>query len=127
MPIRSVAFDLFDRPRNLRFDVNALADLEDRAKAGIAQLFSEERIGLNALRLMLWAGLKHEDRTLTVERVGDMLSEYLSKGGSLEEVTQILSEAVEACGLFERADQNKEGSVAPSDPTQAGDGGQPQK
>src|SRR5678815_1606548 len=65
------------RQRNLRFDVNALADFEQETGMGFAQLMKQKAV-FGAARAMLWAGLKHEDRGLTVERVGELLSEYLS-------------------------------------------------
>lgn len=64
------------RIRSLRFDVNALADFEQETGMGFAQLMKQRAIFANA-RAMLWAGLKHEDRTLTIEAVGDLISDYL--------------------------------------------------
>ena len=64
------------RLRNFKFDVNALADFEQETGMGFAQLMKQKAV-FGAARAMLWAGLKHEDRGLTVEGVGDLLSEYL--------------------------------------------------
>lgn len=64
------------RNRRLRFDVNALADFEQETGMGFAQLMKQKAL-FGAARAMLWAGLKHEDRGLTVERVGELLSDYL--------------------------------------------------
>lgn len=65
------------RQRRFRFDVNALADFEQETGMGFAQLMKQKAV-FGAARAMLWAGLKHEDRGLTVEGVGDLLTEYLA-------------------------------------------------
>lgn len=83
MPVRpTIPFKEFSdyengRIRSFKFDVNALADFEQETGMGFAQLMKQKAV-FGAARAMLWAGLKHEDRGLTVERVGDLLSEYLS-------------------------------------------------
>lgn len=64
------------RRRKLRFDINALADFEQETGMGFAQLMKQKAVFASA-RAMLWAGLKHEDRALTIESVGDLLSDYL--------------------------------------------------
>lgn len=65
------------RVRALKFDVNALADFEQETGMGFAQLMKQKAV-FGAARAMLWAGLKHEDRGLTIEAVGDLLSDYLT-------------------------------------------------
>jgi len=64
------------RVRNLKFDVNALADFEQETGMGFATLMKQRAVFASA-RAMLWAGLKHEDRSLQVSDVGDLLSDYL--------------------------------------------------
>lgn len=64
------------RVRNLKFDVNALADFEQETGMGFAQLMRQRAIFASA-RAMLWAGLKREDRGLQIEQVGELLGEYL--------------------------------------------------
>lgn len=65
------------RERTLRFDVNALADFEQETGMGFAQLMKQRAIFANA-RAMLWAGLKHEDRGISIEYVGDLIGDYLT-------------------------------------------------
>jgi len=40
-------------------------------------MMMRQRAVFGSARAMLWAGLKHEDRSLTIERVGDLISDYL--------------------------------------------------
>jgi hypothetical protein len=71
-------FEKYDRRlgRTLKFDVNALADFEQETGMGFAQLMKQKAI-FGTARAMLWAGLKHQDRALTIERVGDLIGAYL--------------------------------------------------
>lgn len=64
------------RVRRYKFDVNALADFEEKTGMGFAQLMQQKAIFASA-RAMLWAGLKSDDRTLSVEDVGLLMSDYL--------------------------------------------------
>jgi hypothetical protein len=64
------------RVRNLKFDVNALADFEQEMGMGFATLMKQRAV-FGCARAMLWAGLKHEDRGLQINDVGELLSDYL--------------------------------------------------
>lgn len=64
------------RIRNLKYDVNALADFEQETGMGFAELLSKRAV-FAAARALIWAGLKHEDRALSIERVGELISDYL--------------------------------------------------
>jgi hypothetical protein len=86
MGISTIPFKLFEefetmnngvlRKRSLKFDINALADFEQETGMGFGQLFSTKAIFATA-RAMLWAGLKHEDRGLTIDKVGELISTWI--------------------------------------------------
>ena len=97
--MRSITIEL-DRPRRLRYDFNALADLEDKAGVGMGSLVSGSRMGFNTIRLLLWAGLKWEDKSLTVAGVGDILQGYLEGNGSLETVSKFIETAMMTSGIL---------------------------
>lgn len=86
-----------DKERVLKFDLNAFAELED-VVGSIPELFRKLETGsLKAIRAFLWAGLLHEDKSLTIEHVGSLIDfqglENISKqlqlalGDSLPEAT----------------------------------------
>lgn len=75
----TIEFNLFDRPRHLKFDINAIADIERETKTGIMNLLQNERLGFDSIRVLLWGGLKHEDRNLTIEKVGDLIQNYMTE------------------------------------------------
>jgi hypothetical protein len=76
MPLNNAAAPSFpidlDRPRSLRFDFNALAAYEEATGESVmASSFAID--SARKIRALLWAGLLHEDATLTVQDVGAMI------------------------------------------------------
>jgi len=110
------------RRRNLRFDINALADFEQETGMGFGQLMATRAIFATA-RALLWAGLKHEDRTLTVDKVGHLLGKYVQRGGAIDIALTTAFEAAKEQGAFGDnkeevpADPNAQEQAASSDPT----------
>jgi len=71
---RGVTIEL-DKPRTLRYGINALAKVEDITGKSIMSL-DLNSVGIKDLLVIIFAGLYHEDKTLTVEAVGDLIDEY---------------------------------------------------
>jgi hypothetical protein len=108
----------FDKPRQLRFDLAAIRDLE-AAMGGEPLGVVVDRLanlGVNALILALWAGLKHEDRALTPHLVTVRLETYLKNGRTLRALADGINDALEECGLFKAAVDE---TADPSPPTPA--------
>ncbi len=76
-PIPDVEIEL-DKPRRLRFDFNALRLAEKKMseewgkKTSVTSVLNED-ITVTDLTILVWAALKHEDKTLTLDQVGAML------------------------------------------------------
>lgn len=68
-----VPIEIGGEDRTLKFDFNALAMLEERLNMPISKIFSEEYMGIRAIREALYVGLVHADRRLTPQRVGNMM------------------------------------------------------
>lgn len=64
-----------DKPRTLRYGMNALAKIEDVTGKSIMNL-DLNNIGIKDLLAIVYAGLFHEDKNLTVAKVGDLIDEY---------------------------------------------------
>lgn len=96
----------FDKPRQLHFDLSAIRDLE--ASMGgkpLASIVGDlASLGVTALVLALWAGLKHEDRTLNPKLVERMLEKYIDQKKSLRVLGRALNDAIEETGLFRSED-----------------------
>lgn len=74
-----------DRERSLRYDLNALCLLDEHGGLDELRLSSP-----SGMRLMLYAGLRHEDPDLTLERVGAMVDM-----GRLEEIADAVGRALD--------------------------------
>lgn len=58
-----------DKPRRLLFNLNAMAAYERETGKNFLDL-PKENVSATLLRTLLWAGLMHEDKSLTIEQVG---------------------------------------------------------
>lgn len=99
---------LLDKPRRLRFDIPALRDLET-AMGGkpIGQIVGElQQVGVTAIVTALWAGLRHDDRTLTIARVTALLETHLENAplGSIHDVMRQIDTALRASTVLRGAD-----------------------
>lgn len=80
---------MLDRERTIKFDLNAFIELEDMF-GSVNKALEEIRKGsMKAARAVLWAGLIHEDESLTLKQVGAMLDME-----TLPRVTEALAEAI---------------------------------
>lgn len=57
-----------DRERTLRYDLNAMCILDEHG--GVEQI---DLASASGMRLMLYAGLRHEDEELTLAKVGSLV------------------------------------------------------
>jgi len=107
----------FDKPRQLKYDLSAIRDLEaqmDGEPLGVI-VNRLANLGVNALVNALWAGLKHEDRTITPHLVTVRLDTYLKAGKPLRALADAINDALEESGLFKGA--SDEAVPTPATPT----------
>ena len=79
-----------DRPRTLRYGMNALVKIEELTGKAISKL-DLENISIKDLRSMIYAGLFHEDKTLTPERVADLIDEYSDLTGAAAKLGEAMT------------------------------------
>ncbi len=79
-----------DKPRTLRYGINALAKIEDLTNKPLVKL-DLKNVGIKDLLIIIYAGLCHEDSNLTIEKVGDIIDEYSSLGEIAEKVGEALT------------------------------------
>lgn len=77
-----------DKPRSLRFDLNAMAAYEDAT--GKSAFAIGDNISATSIRALLWASLIHEDKTLTLEQVGSLIHT-----GNMTEITSKINQIVQ--------------------------------
>ena len=80
---------ILDKERTLRFDLNAFAELEDNYGTIDEALGAMEKGSIKALRAILWAGLMHEDDSLTLKDVGRLITL-----GDLPKLTEGIQQAI---------------------------------
>ena len=90
-----------DKPRTLRYGMNALAKIEDITGKSILAL-DLNRVGIKDLLAIVYGGLYHEDNTLTPEKVGDLIGEY----SDINEVAEKIGEALTAAFGGDKTAQN---------------------
>ncbi len=71
---KTVTLEL-DKARNLRYGMNALVKVEEMTGKAITKL-DLENLSMKDLRTIVYAGLCHEDDTLTADKVGALIDEY---------------------------------------------------
>ncbi len=81
-----------DKPRTLRYGINALAKIEESIGRPIMGL-DLENLGIRELLVIVYAGLYHEDKALTIETVGDLIDEYSDLNTIAEKLGEALTEA----------------------------------
>lgn len=82
---------VLDKERTIKFDLNALVEVED--KLGFALTELEDKFSIKTLRTLLHAGLVHEDESLTEKEVGGMIG-----FDNLPEVQEALTAAMGGSG-----------------------------
>lgn len=80
--------------------MNALAKIEDLTGKSILSL-DLNKLGIKDLLAIVYGGLYHEDKTLTIQKVGDLIDEY----SNLNEVAEKLGEALTAAFGGENTEQ----------------------
>lgn len=81
-----------DKPRTLRYGINALAKIEESIGRPIMGL-DLENLGIRELLVIVYAGLYHEDKALTIEQVGDLIDEHSDLNTIAEKLGEALTEA----------------------------------
>ena len=96
----SKEFVLGNKTRRLKYDFNAIADIEEKSGQGMAKLFSVDMMGLHTIRLLVWAGLKHEDPGITIQRAGMVIRDLMDEGRDLEFIMELIVDALSKSGVF---------------------------
>lgn len=95
---------LGDRDRKFVLDLNAFCELEKRVNKSLFKAIRWDDMGVNDLRLLLWAGLLTDDPALTLEQFSKMCTLR-----QLEQFAPVINE------MLGRA-------MPPAEPSKNGDG-----
>ena len=94
-----------DKPRTLKFDLLSLGELEDKCEKPMVSLYIDlQRRGVNVMVYALWAGLRHEDATITPNLARRILQDYMTRGDNIQLVVGALERAMKETGVFGKED-----------------------
>lgn len=78
-----------DKARNVKYPFNELITLEELLGKPIAEI--EKSISFKDIRILAFCGLKWEDKELTLEQTGELITEFTDNGGEMKAL-------MDACG-----------------------------
>lgn len=76
---------MLDKERELKFDLNALEMVEELSGTTLEK--ATENMSMKMLKILLFSALMHEDKELTLEHVGSLVTMQ-----NMKEVSQALTE-----------------------------------
>lgn len=82
-----------DKQRNLRFGMVALMKIEEKLGKPFAQIDFEFGLQYKDLATIIWAGLEHEDKTLTPETVAGLIDDYSDIQTVMTKLGEAMTEA----------------------------------
>lgn len=98
-----------DKPRRLRFTINAIRELERFYKKSFSRIFDSENMGYEEIIMLLTVGLKcgdSEKRALSDTKVGELVQKrWLDNGKDLGELTDLIIEALRSAGIIAKKEE----------------------
>lgn len=79
----------------LKFDFNAISELEEYYKKGIHAVVSEETMGFNTVRNIFWAGMLWKNPTIKPLHVGKLLEDDMETNDDFD-FEKMMETAIEA-------------------------------
>lgn len=98
-----------DKSRNFRYGMKALSLIEKKFKKNLSSI-DFENLTIDETMTIIWAGLVHEDRELTTDKLIDTID---ASGIKFDVIVKAMSEAIsDAFGSSEGTDENPNQAVA---------------
>jgi hypothetical protein len=99
--------------RELKYNYGALRAMEREAGGvSVPRLLAPERVGFDTMCLLVWAGIRHEDKRITTEQVEQWLDEYMAAGGTFEALSILTTQALLASGILGKAPDDEKNATA---------------
>ena len=89
--------EIAGRSYRLRYTVNSLCAVEDRAGCPLDELIDRQ---FSAARLLLWGGLIECQPEITPDTVGDLIDASLASGRRLEDIVDLCAEGLRDAGFI---------------------------
>ena len=86
---------ILDKTRNFRYGMKAISLIEKKMKCNVSKI-DFENLTMEDTATLIWAGLVHEDRELTPEKIMDLVDEH----SNIKDVAKVMGKAMnEAFGV----------------------------
>ena len=92
--MRTYTFELDDKSYTIKFDYNAICDIEELSGKPISVLLNENYAGTFTMRYLLWGGLKWKNNGLTKAEAGRLIVK-LVETKQYKKVMQGMSECLQ--------------------------------
>lgn len=93
-----------DKIRNFKYGMKAISLIEKKFKKPISKV-DMESLTMEETATLIWAGLYHEDKNLTPDKVMDLVDEYSNMVTVVESMGQAMQEAF---GVEDKAEEEEE-------------------
>lgn len=100
-----------DRTRHVQYGLASIRELENSLDGKpLARIINDLRsMGIDALIVSLYHGLKKEDPTLNVNLLLKIIQKYMDDGNSLQPLYRAVSKALDDTGVFRTSEDVSEG------------------
>ena len=96
-----------DKVRNFRYGMKAISLIEKKFKKSVSKL-DMENMTMEETATIIWAGLAHEDKELSPEKVMDLVDEYSDVTTVLNAMSEALSGAFGVVASTEGIEEKNE-------------------
>lgn len=96
--VKLVGTDGKPKSFTLAFGTKALRRFERESEVGISDL--SKRFGVDTIACLLYAGMVYYHPEVTMDDIDDMLDTFLEKGGDIEPMMTVITDAVTTSGWF---------------------------
>lgn len=94
------AITIGNKPYTIRYTINSLILLEDMLKAPFMEVFSNDSVSLKVMRDLVYCGLKENHKDLSLDSVGELMTEALQEEYELATFTEeFVGELTKALGM----------------------------
>lgn len=105
--------DLGKRTAVLRYDMNAICELEEAIGGPVTTLLSDaKRLGFREIRALVWAGMLHGEPTNTLAKVGAWID-----AARFADIAKVAAEALSAALKIDGAEDDDSTDRGEPDPT----------
>lgn len=95
-----------DKMRNFRYGMRALNLIEKKLKKPVAKI-DMENLTMEDVAVMFWAGLQHEDKDLTPDKVMDLVDNHSSIPTVMKTMSEAFAAAFKGDGPDEEPEETK--------------------